>query len=72
MAKNYPYITKPNERWDNVAYKAYGNALLSEVIIVANPEIKVTDVLPEGITIQIPILENSSPLIKSDLLPPWK
>lgn len=69
---NYQYITKDNERWDNVAFSAYGDATLSELIIKANPGVKITEVLPPGITLNVPIIDGITIGMNSELLPPWK
>lgn len=66
------YITSGYERWDTIAFKAYGNAALSEVIIKANPEVDITDILAPGIILDLPILEGIEAATDIDLLPPWK
>jgi phage tail protein X len=77
------YITKPGDRWDLIAYKAYGtvdditlddgstvNAM--SYIAQANPDISLDSVLTEGLLMQIPIVANSSVETDVSLLPPWK
>lgn len=66
----YTYITKQNDRWDLIAYEYYNNALLYEEIIKANPEIKITPVLTEGIQIKVPVLQEKTTIQFE--LPPWK
>lgn len=65
------YLTKQGDRWDNIAYQAYGDATRYMQIIQANKPLAIEEELPAGIKINIPILEEdqSPPL---DLLPPWK
>lgn len=77
------YITKPGDRWDLIAYKAYGsfgvitladgtqvNAM--SYLIAANPDIAIDDVLDEGLLLQVPIIPTSSVQTDDSLLPPWK
>jgi phage tail protein X len=66
------YTTLQNERWDNIAYKAYGNAGLSELLISANPEVSISDVLPPGTILNIPVQDQAVVLTDAELLPPWK
>ncbi len=83
MSKTTEYITKPGDRWDLIAYKAYGttdsitlgdgtqvNAM--SYIIRFNPGLPITDTLQEGLLLRIPVIENASIKTTADLLPPWK
>lgn len=70
MTEFYSYITKDGDRWDLIAYKYYKNPTMYEEIIKANPNVPIETILPAGINLKIPILEESS-TIKFDL-PPWK
>lgn len=51
------YTTIEGERWSDIAFKAYGNALLYPQIIAANPLIGITDTLEGGLLLDIPVLE---------------
>lgn len=64
------YITVGGERWDTVAYKAYGDATLFPTICAANPDVTLYDVLPQGIRLLIPVLAPAETDV--NLLPPWK
>lgn len=64
------YITVQGDRWDIIAYKAYGDATKFSGIIEANPFIPKTAVLQSGLTIYIPLIDR--PQLNSSLLPPWK
>jgi phage tail protein X len=66
------YVTKPGDRWDNLAYDAYGDEFAYVNIADANLEVAITDILPGGITIRIPILPIPDTDINTALLPPWK
>jgi len=66
------YVVKGGDRWDTIAYKAYGDASLFNGIIDANPSVVVTATLIAGTRLIIPILEDSEIVVDSQLLPPWK
>lgn len=66
------YVVKDGDRWDLVAYKAYGDATLFNGIIEANPAVVVTATLIAGTKLTIPILEDGDIEIDSQLEPPWK
>lgn len=66
----YSYITKDSDRWDLIAYRFYKNPTMYEEIIKANPEVTIEPVLPAGIKLKIPVLEESE-TIKFET-PPWK
>jgi hypothetical protein len=77
------YITKPGDRWDLIAYKSYGTLNLVAdddgnqvspigLIVQANPGIVVTDIIQEGLLLQIPIIKSATLLTNLSLLPPWK
>lgn len=68
---NTEYITMKGDRWDTVAYKAYGDATRITEIVEANPDVPVTPVIPAGTRLNIPIIETANELDVS-LLPPWK
>lgn len=67
------YITQPNDRWDLVAYKAYGDAARFPDLVKANPGVAAEPLLPSGIELRIPVLD-VAPIAQSttNLLPPWK
>lgn len=64
------YITVSGDRWDTVAWKAYGDATKFGPIIRQNPGVRVDDVLPSGLTLFVPVLDR--PSVDNALLPPWK
>lgn len=64
------YTTIEGDRWDTIAYKAYGDATKFSVIIEVNPFVPKSDVLPSGLTLYIPLMDR--PQINTSLLPPWK
>lgn len=64
------YITKESDRWDLIAWAAYGDVSKMPEIIAANPKVPVYDVLPSGIKLLIPV--SSLPPGDDLSLPPWK
>lgn len=69
---NTEYITLEGERWDTVAYKAYGDPTAIEDIIDANPDVAITARLEAGIRLQIPVKDTLAVEVDTTLLPPWK
>ena len=63
------HITTEGERWDQLAWKYYGNALEYERIVAANPQVPITATLQGGLRLSIPVIEETQ--IVEDL-PPWK
>lgn len=72
MANFVEYVTKQGDRWDTIAFKAYGDASLVNGIIEANTSIVISPILEIGTRVIVPILEPGEIQIDSELLPPWK
>ena len=70
MTEYYSYVTKDNDRWDLISQHFYNTPTLYEEIIKANPSVKILPILPAGVKLKIPILDESE-TIKFEL-PPWK
>lgn len=64
------HVTTAGERWDLLAWQYYGDATGYSAIIMANPAVAITPVFGAGVTIAVPILQQSD-VISADL-PPWK
>lgn len=65
------HITSEGERWDQLSWKYYGTPFEYERIIAANPTVPITPILPGGITLLIPVIENDASMTGEEL-PPWK
>lgn len=63
------YTTVQGDKWDGIAYKVYGDVKFTDVLILANPEYRKIYIFSDGITLNIPEVEER---ITSDDLPPWK
>lgn len=72
MSEVTQYITKEGERWDHIAYKAYGRASLIQPIIEANPAVPITPRLAAGTVLVIPVIPETDVKTDAELLPPWK
>lgn len=72
MANYTEYLTIQGDRWDTVAYKAYGDATMVQPIIEANKEVYLTEILPAGVRLLVPIIEVAEVKTDPELLPPWK
>lgn len=71
LPKYTTYITKENDRWDTISWKFYGNSLLYQQIIEANPTVAIKPTLTGGIRIKIPNIVEINKNIELNL-PPWK
>lgn len=65
------HITVDGDRWDNLAWQYYGDANAYEQIIAANPEVMIIPILPGGIKLLIPVIEEDETESTTEL-PPWK
>ncbi len=64
------HVTLENERWDQIAYRYYGDAFKYEGIIAANPHVPIAEVLPSGLKLAIPLIAKATVTPAEDL-PPW-
>lgn len=63
------YTTTEDERWDLISFKFYNNPFLYVGIILANPALPISGVVPSGTTLLIPFIQ---PPTNSTLPgPPW-
>lgn len=67
---NLRHITTDGERWDQLAYRYYGDALAYERIVAANPNIPMMMVLPGGLELAIPVIEIGNRISRLES-PPW-
>jgi phage tail protein X len=67
-----PYITMDGDRWDNLAWRFYGDPTLISPILLANCGMRVPfeSVLEAGIQLLIPIIVQTD--INTENLPPWR
>jgi phage tail protein X len=68
MSSYLKYTTQPDDRWDLIAYKMYGDATLFASIIAANPQVPVYPRFPLGIEVLVPVI---TPPQNTAIVPPW-
>lgn len=66
------YIVKDGDRWDSIAFKAYGDPRQFGIIIEANLSTIISPLLVAGTRLIIPIQDEADIQINSESLPPWK
>lgn len=71
MSEHYEHITTEGDRWDTIAYGYYGDPMMYEPIIAANPGIPIVPVLPSGLKLRVPVIDTTG-TIPAEELPPWK
>jgi phage tail protein X len=65
------YTTTEGDRFDTIAYDAYGDPYGYERIVAANPDYTGLVALPGGVRLIVPIVEKPQVSLLSNL-PPWK
>lgn len=68
---NVQYTARNGDRWDLIAYEAYGDVSKMQLIIDANPGVALTAIIPEGTKLNIPVIEEEESASETQL-PPWK
>ncbi|MCK9264419.1 MAG: tail protein X [Deltaproteobacteria bacterium] len=63
------HITTDGERWDMISWRYYRDVAYIGMLIEQNPHAPVSDALPSGIKLRIPVIESSA---DTEGLPPWK
>lgn len=64
------YTTRAGDRWDLIAHRHYGNALMIENLIAANPHLPLAEEFGSGLTVFVPVLE-TKPKNSQEDMPPW-
>ncbi|MDA8051058.1 MAG: tail protein X [Rhodospirillales bacterium] len=62
------YVTGPADRWDIVAWRIYGDPTQVSTVIMNNPTVAISPVLPQGITLYCPLIAPPAPPANST---PW-
>ena len=62
------YTTKEGDRWDLIAHKFYGDVNKMSLLISENSFVPITPTLEAGITLRIPVLEETQ---TAEDLPFW-
>lgn len=64
------YTTRAGDRWDLIAHRHYGNTLMIENLIAANPHLPLAEEFGSGLTVFVPVLE-TKPKNSQEDMPPW-
>lgn len=64
----YEYVTLQGDTFDAIALDFYNDEFSASAIIQANPEYRQVLIFDAGITLKIPVREETA----SETLPPWK
>jgi len=62
------YTTGPSDRWDLVAWRVYGDPTQINAVIMANPVVPISPVLPQGVPLYCPLIAPPGPPANST---PW-
>lgn len=65
------YTTKEGDRWDLIAYRAYGDANKAAELMLENPSVAADPILDSGLVLKVPVFEGIEETFLDDL-PPWK
>ncbi|KUM02931.1 tail protein X [Chromobacterium subtsugae] len=65
------HTTSDGERWDQIAWRYYGDPYGYVRLLEANPAVAIQTRLPAGLRLAIPLIEedDAQPV---EALPPWK
>lgn len=69
MTQYLEHTTIENQRWDYIAWLYYQDVSKVGLLIETNQHVPITTVLPAGLKIHIPMIEQESTVQD---LPPWK
>lgn len=71
MRRYLTHITKAGERWDLLAHRYYDDTNKMVLLMECNPQLSLSEVLPSGVVVYIPLL--APPVVNSGAgLPPWR
>lgn len=68
MGKYYEYVTRQGDTFDSIALGFYMDEKRSSEVINKNPDYADVIIFDAGITLKVPLLEESS----ATTMPPWK
>lgn len=63
--------TKSGETWDMVSLRAYGDEHFMHILMEANIQHRNTVIFRQGVILEVPEIDTTSPSYDANL-PPWK
>lgn len=72
MSASLLHRTRDGERWDQLAYRYYGDALAYGRLVEANQHLDIAAVLPGNVVLLVPVVVAPDVATPSSQLPPWK
>lgn len=70
MPEMTEYTVASDQRWDNLAWRLYGDAKRIDDLIAANPSVPAGAIVPAGTRLRVPVVAIRR--VNEALLPPWK
>ncbi|SSY80137.1 tail protein X [Alysiella crassa] len=64
------YTTRDGDRWDTISHKHYGTAFEINRLIAANPHLSLAEQFESGLTVFVPVIQQTSNQQQQDM-PPW-
>lgn len=64
------YTTRDGDRWDTISHKYYGTAFEINRLITANPHLSLAEQFESGLTVFVPVIQQTSNQQQQDM-PPW-
>lgn len=64
------YTTRDGDRWDTISHKHYGTAFEINRLIAANPHLPLAEQFESGLTVFVPVIQQTSNQQQQDM-PPW-
>jgi hypothetical protein len=74
MTAYIKHTVRQDERWDQIAYRYYGDAHLIGPIVEASTHVRLTTHLNAGVVVLVPVLaaDDMATVLTPEELPPWK
>jgi phage tail protein X len=63
------HVTTQDDRLDLISFKYFGNVSMVSDIVAINPNLPLTDTLPTGLTVNVPVYKTTKPTTQAK--PGW-
>lgn len=71
MTDYLTHTTREGDRWDLLAWEYYGDVNQLPLLTAANPSVSLDPILPVGLTLQVPVIDEPAAETTPGL-PPWR